>query len=82
LLENADRFGLIARLEDGVVLPLQRMPQHGPERVLVFDEKNLRFQRSQPGGTPARRASSSISTMSLLAFSISEFTRPSSAIFF
>jgi hypothetical protein len=31
LLQQADGFRLVARLEDGVVLPLQRMPQHGPE---------------------------------------------------
>src|SRR4029453_18035144 len=49
--------------EDHVLLPLQRVPEHRPQRVLVFDDENLRGQRSQPGGTPARRASSSMSAI-------------------
>ena len=65
------RLGLIARLEDGVALPLQRVPEHRAQRVLVLDDENLGGsgtrgpgrQRSQPGGTPAWRASSSMSAI-------------------
>src|SRR6185437_8578236 len=79
LLEDAERLGLIARLEDGVILPLQREPEHRAERVLVLDEKNLAGQRIQPGGTLALRASDSMSAIALVPLSISVFTRSSSA---
>ena len=82
-------FRLIARLDDGVPLPLERMPQHRSQRVFVFDEENLgrgrhararvRRQRIQPGGTLALRASSSISTIAFFPFSISVLTRSSSS---
>src|SRR5687767_1886848 len=82
-----DGLGLIPRLDDGVALPLERVAQHRAERVLVFDEKDLSGrsghaggrQRSQPGGTPALRASSSISAICFLPRSTSSLTRPSSA---
>ena len=73
-------FGLIARLDDGVALRLERMAQHRAQRVLVLDEQNggwrlaahgwtrgRRAHRSQPGGTPARRASSSRSATAFLS---------------
>ncbi len=41
LLQHAHGLGLIARLEHGVALPLERMPQHRAQRVLVFDDENL-----------------------------------------
>ena len=82
LLQQPHRFGLIARFEDGMVLPLQRVPQHLPEGVLVLDDEDLRAQRIQPAGTFACRASSSILVMSFFAFSMSSFTRASSAIAF
>ena len=73
LLEHADGFGLIARLEHGMALTLEGMPEHRPERILVFDDEDLSGgshsgagQRSQPGGTPAFRASSSMSTSCFL----------------
>ena len=78
LLQLPDRLRLIARLEDGVALTLERMPEHRPQRVLVFDEENLGgsghagAQRSQPGGTPALRASSSMSAICFCRPSISE----------
>ena len=70
---------LIARLEHGMALALQGVPQHRPQRVLVFDDENLGRcgahadgdQRSQPGGTPALRASSSMSAICFLLFSMS-----------
>ena len=31
-------FGLVARLEHGVALRFERMPQHRPQRVFVFDD--------------------------------------------
>ena len=30
-------LGLVARLEDGMALRLERVPEHRPERILVFD---------------------------------------------
>ena len=84
-------LGLIARLDDGMPLRLERVAQHRAERVLVFDEQDGRDDRTgwprtlmpttafgmigascrsghrnQPGGTPARRASSSRSAIGLL----------------
>ena len=67
-------FRLVARFDDGVALRLERMAQHGAQRILVLDEQDGRIgggraraaHRSQPGGTPARRASSSRSAMRLL----------------
>ena len=66
---------LIPRLEHGMTLALQRVPQHRPQGVLVFDDENLSggghsdgsFYRSQPGGTPAFRASSSVSEIAFLS---------------
>ena len=74
LLQQPHGLGLIARLEHGMALPLERVPQHRAQRVFVFDDENLgwsghagrRRQRSQPGGTPAFRASSSMSTICFL----------------
>ena len=65
-----------------MALALQRVPEHRPQRVLVLDDEDLGGQRSQPGGTPARRASSSMSAICLVDFSISAVTRASSAIAF
>ena len=58
-----DRFGLVARFEDDVALRLERMAQHRPQRVLVFDEERLgkdgqrcsvtRLQLSHPAGRNA-----------------------------
>jgi hypothetical protein len=46
-------------------LPLERVAEHGSQRVFVFDDEDLcgcghsgGSQRNQPGGTPAFRASS------------------------
>ena len=64
-----DGFGLVARFDHRVALRLERMAQHGAQRVFVLDEQNGRIggaaghYRSQPGGTPARRASSSRSAI-------------------
>ena len=74
LLEHAHSLRLIARFEHGMALALQRMPKHRTQRVLVFDDENLSggghsgrsFYRSQPGGTPAFRASSSVSAIAFL----------------
>jgi len=82
---------LVARFEHGVPLTLQRVAEHRTKRVLVLDDQDLSGcgheagadgQRSQPGGTPALRASSSMSAICLLLCSTSFFTRPSSAIAF
>ncbi len=74
LLKHAHGLGLIPRLEHGMTLPLERVPEHRTQRVLVFDDENLSggghsdgsCYRSQPGGTPAFRASSSVSAICLL----------------
>ena len=86
LLEHPHGLGLIARLEHGMSLPLERVPEHRTQRVLVFDDQNLGgsghsggSQRSQPGGTPALRASSSMSAICFLDCSMSAFTRSSSS---
>jgi hypothetical protein len=60
--------------------------QHRAQRVFVLDEQDgeigrnarARAHRSQPGGTPARRASSSKSVMAFLPATISFFSRSSS----
>ena len=65
VLQQPHGLGLIARFEDDMILPLQRVPEHRAQRVLVLDDENLGGQRSQPGGTPARRASSSMSAICL-----------------
>ena len=60
------RLRLIARLDDGVPLRFERKAEHRPQRVFVLDNQNRRVDRLagsrahriQPGGTPARRASS------------------------
>ena len=65
-LKRGDRLGLIARFDDGVSLRFERVAQHHAQRVFVLDEQDGRIgcltgpraHRSQPGGTPARRASS------------------------
>ena len=65
-LKRGHRLGLIARFDDGVPLRLERVTQHRPQRVFVLDQQDRRIgcltgaraHRSQPGGTPARRASS------------------------
>ena len=63
ILERGDRFRLVARLDDVMALRLERELEHRAQRVLVFDEENREGAhapgRSQPAGTPARRASSS-----------------------
>ena len=82
LSEPSDGLRLIARFDDGVALRFERQPQHRPKRVLVFDEEDGgsgASQRSQPGGTPALRASSSMSAMALVCSAISLVTRASSA---
>ena len=57
LLQQPDRFGLIARLEHGVPLPLQRVPQHRAQRVLVFDdaESGRELPRGRGSAQPAGR---------------------------
>ena len=62
-LEMPDGLGLITGFDHHMALALQRVPEHGTEGVLILDEENLSgrghaIQRSQPGGTPALRASS------------------------
>ena len=79
LLQRRHGLGLIARFDDGVPLRLERMPQHRPQGVLVLDDENLGGQRTQPAGTPARRASSSMSAICLVPFAISWSRRASSA---
>ena len=67
--ERGDRFGLVAGLDDVMALRLERELEHRAQRVLVFDEENRGRAhapgRSQPDGTPARRASSSIAVIAL-----------------
>ena len=75
-LQHGDGFALIAGFDHGVPLRFERMAQHGAEGILVLDEQNgrigrvarARSHRSQPGGTEARRASSSRSAMAFLVF--------------
>ncbi len=87
VLEEPDRGWLVAGLDDLIALPLEGVPQHRSERVLVLDDENAggcgqadAGQRSQPGGTLARRASSSISAIFFRLASTSAFTRSSSSI--
>ena len=40
-----DRFGLVARLDDGVALRFERMAQHGAKRVFVLDEEDRGIRR-------------------------------------
>ena len=40
LAKLANRFGLIARLEHGMAVRLERVPEHRPERVFVFDDED------------------------------------------
>src|SRR5436190_9203839 len=89
-MESGFSLALIARLDDGVPLRLERMAQHYAERVFVLDEQDGRVDagadpgahRSQPGGTPARRASSSRAARPFLSSSICFFSVPSSASVF
>ena len=90
-LQRRFGFGLIARFDDGVPLRFERVAQHRAQRVLVLDEQDRGIgelagrdaHRSQPGGTPARRASSSRSAMAFLrVLRRSCFSRSSSAIDF
>ena len=51
------RFGLIARFDDGVPLRFERMAQHRPQRVLVFDDEDrgiggLAGSRAHPSTVP------------------------------
>ena len=86
-LQGGDRFRLIARFDDGVALRLEREAQHRAQRVLVLDQQNRRIgraprasaHRSQPGGTPALRASSSRSAIAFLSSS-TLFCRRSSSL--
>ena len=39
-LQRGDGFGLVARFDDGVALRFERMAQHRPQRVFVFDEED------------------------------------------
>ena len=90
VVQRTHRFRLVARLHDLVPVTLQRMTEHRAQRILVFDDQDAggvghspgRSQRSQPGGTPARRASSSISSIFFFCSSTSDRTRSSSAIAF
>ena len=70
IAQRGDRFGLVASLDDVMALRLERELQHRAQRVFVFDEKDrgalTRPGRSQPGGTPARRASSSMAVIALV----------------
>ena len=86
-LEGGFGLALIACLDNGVPLRLERVAQHGSERVFVFDEQDRRVDpradpgahRTQPGGTPARRASSSKPARPFLSSSICFFSVVSSA---
>jgi hypothetical protein len=40
LAKLMNRLGFVARFEDDMALRLERMTQHGAQRVLVFDQKN------------------------------------------
>jgi len=40
-VQQADGLRLVARFEDGVLLTLQRQPEHRAERVLVLDDEDL-----------------------------------------
>ena len=54
--QHLHRLGLVARLDDGVPLRLERVAQHRPQRVLVLDEEDGRIGRSVgPLAQPARR---------------------------
>ena len=65
-LQRGGGLGLIARFDDGVALGFERVPKHDAQRILVLDEQDrwisclagTRAHRSQPAGTPERRASS------------------------
>ena len=71
--QRGHRFVLVARFDHDVALGLERELEHRAQRVLVFDEEDRRRRcggsrahaagRSQPAGTPARRASSSIAVI-------------------
>ena len=89
LLHQPNRLRLIARLEHSMARALESMPQHGPQRVFVFDDEDLggcghsdEGQRSQPGGTLSLRASSSMSPIFFFRSTMSVLTRSSSAIAF
>ena len=84
--------GLVAGLDHGVAVRLEGEAQHRAQRVAVLDDEHHRAgrrgvaaaqrQRSQPAGTPALRASSSMSLIALVCAAISRCTRSSSATAF
>ena len=49
---RGDGFGLVARLDDGVPLRLERVAQHRAQRVLVLDQQNRRSRRARARASP------------------------------
>ena len=41
MLQQPHGLGLVAGFEDDMILPLQRVPEHRAQRVLVLDDENL-----------------------------------------
>ena len=86
VLHRAHRLALISGFDDHMAVAFDRKLQHHAQRVFVFDEQNgerhaaRRSQRSQPAGTLARRASSSMSARALVCLAMSAFTRSCSAM--
>src|SRR6478752_4007780 len=83
LAESGYGLGLVAGLDHVMALRLKRQLEHGAQGIFVLNEEDRRRAhapgRSQPGGTPARRASSSRAVIALVCSSISFLTRSSSA---
>ena len=50
------RFALVARLDDGVALRFERMAQHRPQRVLVFDDEDRGSTECRERALIARRS--------------------------
>ena len=86
LLHRAHRLALFSGFDDHVAVAFDRQLQHAAERIVVFDEENGErhgtrdVQRSQPAGTFARRASSSMSAIALVCLTMSALTRSCSAM--
>ncbi len=86
-VQRRDRLRLIARLDDGVALRLERVAQHRAQRVFVFDEQDRGIDGAasadaspQPAGrNAARRASSWKSAMAFLSSSIALLSGASSS---
>ena len=85
-LQAAARLVGVAGLVDGEPRASERLAQHAPQRLLVLDDEHVRHggrlgdgsgyrSRSQPGGMPFRRASSSRSARACASSSRPAFAR-------